>query len=637
MGFVQKKRGSVVCKPFLGKRADILHEIYFLIFQLFMVFVVVIALVQYINNVATDLGFEKKFTALDIGLLTTTVYSAPGTLIHDYVPIPFPVPMDFIFSDSTVNIKERGKELNMMYWYLSDKNLDVIGGELDIPASPYAEGMGEELAQLREAAGGANPPQVNFTYYKSGRQVVFGSQEANPLQLVCPVINTTDEGWQSKKVFIAKVLPGAEDYANLELPVNRIAQILSSRYSNMQVAGPGVSASSSGGGSLISAIPADADIVIILGDSGEDREPGSLVAYVPINSNLLKTRKFSCFLMNDLLTPETVVFYSQIMPVYTDVLADQSPLRVLRDQSSTQQVILFLDIAKFSDDQVDVDNTALAIYRAIERYYGGYELGEIAGATFSFVTSASPGSSVAVSAEGAGASLGTGGAAGSGVGDKVVVYLSEGEGSAEFMISANRIAQSIGAEVHRARNAEEILQAVRAHQSISRLILAGHGSSRDFWRPGTAGIRLERDSLPEWVSVGTFAAEIAPRLSAGAVIGLAGCSAAANPGESNDVNQKLGPGGENGFAAKLRDALASQSGIATGIEVRAHSTVGHLSHNPFARVFRVSASEVGRPGVAVIDEMWGQDAHSTRWEQWRDTFRGDLAEQWISGDDVRVA
>jgi hypothetical protein len=607
-------------------------------FQLFMIFVVVLALIQYINNVATGLGFEKKFTALDMGLLTTTVYSAPGTLLHDYVPIPFPVPMDFIFSDSTINIKERGKEMNMMYWYLSDKNLEVMGGELPIPASPYAEGMGEELAQLREAAGGVNPPKVNFTYYKSGRQVVFDSREANPLQAICPVLNTTDDGWQSRKIFIAKVLPGAEDYANAELPANRIAQILSARHSNIQVSGSGASGSSSVGGSLISAIPDDADIVIVLGDSGDDREQGSLIAHVPVNSNLLRTRKFACFLVNDLLTPETVVFYSQIMPVYTDTLDDQSPLRVLREQSRPDQVFVFLDISKFSVEQVDVDNTAEAIYRAVERYYGGYELGEIAGSTFSFVTSAS--SSGAVSAEGAEASLGSGGGAvapGSGTGDKVVVYLSEGEGSAEFMISANRIAQSIGAEVHRARNAQEIIDAVRAHSSISRLILAGHGSSRDFWRPSTAGIRLERDSLPEWVSVGTFAAELAPRLSAGAVIGLAGCSAAANPGESNDVNQKLGPGGEDSFASKLRDALASQSGIATGIEVRAHSTVGHLSHNPFARVFRVSASEIGRPGVAVIDEMWGTDAHETRWEQWRDSFRGNLAEQWISGENVRVA
>jgi hypothetical protein len=406
MGFVRKKRGSVVCKPFLGKRADILHEIYFLIFQLFMVFVVVIALFQYINNVATDLGFEKKFTAIDLGLVTTTVYSAPGTLFHDYVPLPFPVPMNFVFSDSTVNIKERGKELNMMYWYLTDRAVEPVGEELPVPASPYADGMEEELQRLRDSAGGANPPEVNFTYYKSGRQLVFAKEAANAMQMVCPVLNTTEADWESNKVFIGKILSSQQDYSDAENPVNRIAQIISSRHSQVQVSG--ASSSGSGGasapapssardpGSLISAIPADAKIVLIMGDSGEGREPGSLVAYVPVNSNLMKSRKFACFLLNDLLTPEAVVFYVQIMPVYVDDIEDTSPLRVLREISAQGQVVVFLDISKFTKEQVDVDTVSDAVYRSIERYYGGYGVREVSGATFRFTGGGAGGSSGAI-------------------------------------------------------------------------------------------------------------------------------------------------------------------------------------------------------------------------------------------------
>jgi hypothetical protein len=242
------------------------------------------------------------------------------------------------------------------------------------------------------------PPSIN--YYKTGRKIAFNEQEINALQIVCPVINTTIKDWRSKKVFIAKVLPKKEDYADAELPSNRIAQILSARYSNIEVSGAQAARPAAQGSRVISAIPSDAELVIVLGDSGEEREPGSLVAYIPADNNLLKARKFACFLVNDLLTDRSIVFYVQIMPVYPDALDKESPLTVFKERSGTDQVMVFLDISRFTEEQVDVDNTANAIYRAIQRYYGVPDTTPTRGAALSFTaTSAEPAPEEAIPAE----------------------------------------------------------------------------------------------------------------------------------------------------------------------------------------------------------------------------------------------
>jgi hypothetical protein len=219
MGFVSKKRGRLAFRLFRHRKANILHEIYFLMFQLLIVFLVVIALFQYVNNVASGLAFEKKFTAMDLGLLTTAVHYAPGTLKHTYTTLPFPVPMDFIFADSLVNVKERGSELNMLYWFFADSNLEPLA----------------DTANIRLTEEGGSPS--TFTYYKSGGGVALDRLDLNPLQLVCPIVETAVDNWQANKIFIAKVLPKSEDYSNADLPANRVSQVLSARYNQVQVSG----------------------------------------------------------------------------------------------------------------------------------------------------------------------------------------------------------------------------------------------------------------------------------------------------------------------------------------------------------------------------------------------------------------
>jgi hypothetical protein len=221
-------------------------------------------------------------------------------------------------------------------------------------------------------------------------------------------------------------------------------------------------------------------------------------------------------------------------------------------------------------------------------------------------------------------------------GDRVVIYMRTGSGAGEFRTSAQRIAQRIGATLYPADNAQDILNAVRQHDRIQRLIIAGHGTTTQFLRPNAAGIRVGSDALPTWMSVQTFAREVGPRMARNGIIGWAGCSAAANPGQSNWSYASYGPCGDNSFIGQVRDAMVDVRGIASGIEHRGHAAAGHLSANPAARVCPVVRNEVGRCCHSVLDENWGEGAYQQHHSQWASLFEGTPSERWISGDAVAV-
>lgn len=218
-------------------------------------------------------------------------------------------------------------------------------------------------------------------------------------------------------------------------------------------------------------------------------------------------------------------------------------------------------------------------------------------------------------------------------GDNVVLYVSEGSGAGEFRSSGERIAANIGAAVYPVRNAQDVIDAVRHHAKIRNLVLLGHGTTTQFIRPGTAGIRVGNDALPTWMSTATFAQEVGLRMTRNGVIGWAGCSAASNPGEAN-WSTTYGPGGERSFIAFVRDDMARIPGMAGGIEHRGHGAPGHTTANPGARTCYVD--DPGSVCTSELDELWGTGAHETRRNEWVSAFQGNPAEAWISGADVVV-
>lgn len=211
----------------------------------------------------------------------------------------------------------------------------------------------------------------------------------------------------------------------------------------------------------------------------------------------------------------------------------------------------------------------------------------------------------------------------------------------EFRLAANSLGGLINATIYGAGTGQAILDALRGHDHIERLTLFGHGAPESFMLPGVSGIRVGRSQLPAWVSVEDLAAAIGPKLRAGAIIGLAGCAAGANPGQERDWNTAYQPGGENSFAARLRDALSRIPGIAQGIEIRAHTRTGHTTANPSAIIFRVGPDYIGTPGTPVIDEKWGTGTSSDTANQQH--FAGEFragaqqrrspADKWMVGED----
>jgi len=369
MGFDSRKRGKLVFFPFRGKKADIMHEFYFILFELILVVLVFAALLAYVNNIAKDLGFEKRYISMDMGILTTVVDYVPGTLKHIYNPIIFKTPVTASYADSLVQITEPQVELPaIVYWYLASRDADIFRSTISLKSDEVEKGV-------------FVPP--NITFYKTGKKVALSDKNTNALHIICPTINTTVDDYKSKKIFIAKVLSGSS-VSDAENPTNRIANIISAKYP--QVSAKASQAASQG--SAISAIPADSEMVVVIGDSGEKREPGSFVVYIPADARLPEERKLACMVANEILTDDTSVFYAQIMPVYIDSLKETSPLKVFKERSSPNQVMIFLDISKFTKDQVNVDNTADAIYRGIQRYYGGYDIPSPTGATLTYAVAA---------------------------------------------------------------------------------------------------------------------------------------------------------------------------------------------------------------------------------------------------------
>jgi len=221
-------------------------------------------------------------------------------------------------------------------------------------------------------------------------------------------------------------------------------------------------------------------------------------------------------------------------------------------------------------------------------------------------------------------------------GNNVVIYTADGEGAGEFRTSAQRIGSTLGASIYPAHNAQDILNAIRRHRRIKKLVLIGHGTTTAFLRPGSTGIRVGRDDLPTWVSTTTFAREAGPRMAMNGWVGWAGCSSASNPGESDWSTASYGPGGERSFIAQIRDEMARTPGVLWSIEMGWHTAPGHVSANPGARECPVSRSQIGQPCASVLDQVWGQNAYQTRSSAWVSTFQGAPAEAWIESGEVLV-
>jgi hypothetical protein len=227
-----------------------------------------------------------------------------------------------------------------------------------------------------------------------------------------------------------------------------------------------------------------------------------------------------------------------------------------------------------------------------------------------------------------------------GPGPALVLYADQTRGTGTFRVTAESAANILGAEHGIARDGQGLLNAVRAAPSgLTRTILAGHGSPRSFLRPGTSGLRVGPDALPRYVSVPTFVRELGPKLARrDFVMSFAGCRSGADPDEPNWSTESDIAGGERSLAAQIRDEIVRQVGTIPGGEVRAKSTTGVSFGNAMGRTFPIRADQVGRPGIPLIDQVWGPGASTNpQWaSRWRSLGRRrpKTVMGWTLGSDV---
>lgn len=118
------------------------------------------------------------------------------------------------------------------------------------------------------------------------------------------------------------------------------------------------------------------------------------------------------------------------------------------------------------------------------------------------------------------------------------------------------------------------------------------------WRSGLqAGYQLAQ--------IPTLALLLAQRMTVGAYVLLYACETGRDQDSDHVDDQRPGPGGDGGFADELRDALEE---LDRQVTVMGHTTAGHCTWNPHARLFTL--------GVGCAGGCWAVEPKSALWPAW---------------------
>jgi len=174
------------------------------------------------------------------------------------------------------------------------------------------------------------------------------------------------------------------------------------------------------------------------------------------------------------------------------------------------------------------------------------------------------------------------------LGSDVIFYANRGDGAPEFRRAAEWAAATLKTRaVYPIGSAAEFIGNLRRHIRTRRFLWIGHGSTRALFVDN--GLRIaDADAL---------ARELAPRLTLGAIVGLAACNAGEDPGEAGWDADAYSDGGARSFAATLRNGIFRRAPWLLLGGVRGHTAAGHTLNNPAARDFPFR--EYGRAGNGV--------------------------------------
>lgn len=149
------------------------------------------------------------------------------------------------------------------------------------------------------------------------------------------------------------------------------------------------------------------------------------------------------------------------------------------------------------------------------------------------------------------------------------------------------------------RRADVLRHVQAAEAGLDVVVFACHG-----WPDGVqAGFRCEH--------VRGLARELKEVAAPVLTVLLYCCSTGADQDPATDETAEPGPGGDGGFADRLRDELGALGVQAT---VYAHSTAGHCTRNPRVRIFLPHERAGGH---------WVVSPDSPLWPKWRQYLQGD--------------
>jgi hypothetical protein len=206
-----------------------------------------------------------------------------------------------------------------------------------------------------------------------------------------------------------------------------------------------------------------------------------------------------------------------------------------------------------------------------------------------------------------------------------------------FVSTAQAAGRLLRTEPVAVRSAADLVSAVRnAPSNLGTVVFVGHGTATKFLSPARFGIRTRErggTALPRWISPEDFAREIAPKLSRGTTIALAGCSAARGPREPRGWVVETGwHGGAQSLAGRIRDTLAVRG--VSGI-VRGHTVTGTTLANPQGRTFEIKRSMIRRPGVhAMAEAGLPGPPNFAAYRSWNTRARGARAARWLLGGSI---
>ena len=120
-----KKRGKIF---FIGKKADVTHELYFVTAQVSIAMFILWVLLSYVDSIKEDTLFEKIYLSKDIALIADMIYAAPGSVLYEYSNEKADLSKySFNFESQKLSVQEikEGEELSIEHPYAQDLNYNT--------------------------------------------------------------------------------------------------------------------------------------------------------------------------------------------------------------------------------------------------------------------------------------------------------------------------------------------------------------------------------------------------------------------------------------------------------------------------------------------------------------------------------